>query len=205
MSSTALAIEQRLSRQAAHFYYSLSVVKPYHLTAGIFNYRVDDIFTSQMPVKILVGFVTSAAYNGELTSSPFYFNPSDRIESIEFFKNGIRTGLQRTMPIDVTANTVNLHTAYRELTNAVTGSNSEKSLPFSLSQYRLGYFFYGLDLTSDGFDNSPHRYPVEQGSISVHVKFRQALQAALQMVVYATFQETMSVNRSRAIVTTVNV
>ena len=203
--SIALAIETRLSRQAASYHYPLSVIKPYHLADGIFNYRAEDCFSNQLPLKILVCFVDSAAYNGSLDEAAFYFNPSTEIENIEFFKSGLRVGLQRVTEVDLRNNSSNLHSAYRELESAVSGGRTERGLPFSLTNYRQGYFFYGVDLTTDGFDAQPHRYPVEAGSLSVHVKFRNALPRALQMLVYGTFQETLTINKSRGVTTTINV
>ena len=203
--STALAIEARLGRQAATHYYPLSVIKPYHLAQGIFNYRADDVFGNQIPLKVIVAFVNSEAYNGSYETTPFYFNPTANLENIEFFKSGIRVGLQRVCETNLAEHSTDLHTGYRELQNAVSGGQPEKGLSFSLSDYRRGYFFYASDLTSDGFDAQPHRYPTETGNLSIHVKFRAALQDSLQMLIYGVFQETLSVNKSRGVTTTVNV
>ena len=205
--ATALAIEARLGKEAAEMYYPFAAVRPFHLTNGIFNYHVDDIWGNQMPTKLIVAFVPTENFNGNFLTSPFWFNPTVHIEAIEFFKNSVRVGLQRTCQINIAAHSSDRHVGYRELMNTVYGGNStaDQGLPFSLDDWCRGYFFYGIDLTPDADDGGAHRYPVEQGSISIQVKFRQALPQALQMLVYSQFQENMTVNKSRGVTTIINV
>ena len=206
ISDTALlGIETRLSKDMASYYYPLGAVKPYNLAQGIFSYRADDVFNNQLPQKLIVAFTRSTAFNGSYATSPFYLNPTEGLEHVEFFKNGVRLGLQRTQPINLGAAESDKHIAYRELNKAVNGSRSGAGLPYPLSEFRLGYFFAAIDLTPDGRDEMSHRYPTEHGSIGIYVKFRQPLNHALEMLVYGVFQEELSINQSRAVITTVSV
>ena len=206
ISSTALlAIETRLSKDMASYYYPLGAVKPYNLAQGIFSYRADDVFNNQLPQKLIVAFTRSTAFNGTYISSPLYFNPTEQLEHVEFFKNGVRLGLQRTQPINLAANGTDKHIAYRELTKAVNGSRGGAGLPYSLEQFRLGYFFAAIDLTPDGCDDMSHRYPTEQGAIGIYVKFRLALPHPLEMLVYGVFQEELNINQSRSVATTISI
>ena len=206
VSSTALlAIESRLAKDMASYYYPLGGVKPYNLAQGIFSYRADDIFNNQLPIKLLVAFTRSTSFNGTYASSPFYLNPTDEIEHVEFFKNGVRLGQQRTQPINLAAAGTDIHIAYRELNKAVNGARGGSGLPYPVSQFRLGLFFAALDLTPDGCDDMSHRYPTELGAVSVYVKFRNQLPHALEMLVYGVFQEELNINQSRAVITSVNI
>ena len=204
--ATALAIEGRLAKEAAVMCYPFSALRGFHLANGIFGYNVDDVWSNQMPTKMIVCFVPTPNFNGSYATNPFWFNPTEAIESVEFFKNSVRSGLQRTCEIDITAHSHNRHTGYRELMNTLYGgSTATQGLPFSLDDWTRGYHFVAIDLTPDGDDAGSHRYPVEQGALSVRVKFREALAAPLQMLIYSQFQETLSINRSRGVTTTISI
>ena len=200
-----LGIELKLTHELAAYYFPIGAVKPYNLAAGLFDFKVDDIFNAHIPQKIICGCVRSTAFNGEYTSSPLFFNPTEEIESIEFFKNGVRVGLQRTMPIDIRANSNNKQIAYRQLNNAVNSSRNNLGLPFSLTEFTRGNFFAGIDLTPDGHDDMSHRYPTELGAISIYVNFRNALPHALELLIYGVFQEEVNINKSRQVISTLSV
>lgn len=198
ISPTAtLAIEQRLSRDLAGYYYPLAVCRPLHISQGRFDFRSNDIFNGQLPQKVVIAFVRSTAFQGAFASSPLYFNPTEVLQNIELFVNGSKIGMQRAMEINLAEHSSDLHLAYRQLNRSVNATRSDCGLPFSLAQYRLGHFMYGMDLTPDGNDNLSYRYPTEEGSLSLYVKFRGALPHDLEVLVHATFQESVSINQSR--------
>ena len=205
--STQLAIEQKSSQTPLKFYYPLSAVKQYHLTPGIFHYRVDDLWSGQIPTKIIVGFVAADNYNGTYATKPFYFNPGNGIQGIEFYKNNANIGIQRAFEIDIGPGGTDKHVAYRGLSAAVHGGGdaAAKGLPFNLDEWTRGNFFYGIDLTPDGDDAGHHRYPTENGSVGLQVTFRAGLINPLIMLVYSSFQDTMTISQARRITTAVNV
>ena len=120
----------------------------------------------------------------------------------------MNTGIQRTFPIklaDTNADSGDTHMAYREVHKAVNGTRGATGLPFSIADFHQGYFFTAIDLTPDGRDDLAHHYPVETGAISIFVKFRAALAYNLEMLVYGIFSETLSMNQSRQVITTLNI
>ena len=206
-SSVHLAIEQKSSQTPMKFYYPLAAVKQYHLTPGIFHYRVDDLWSGQIPTKIIVGFVAADNYNGTYVTKPFYFNPGNGIQGIEFYKNNANIGIQRAFDIDIGPGGSDKHVAYRGLSAAVHGGGdaAARSLPFSITEWTRGKFFYGIDLTPDGDDAGHHRYPTENGTVGMQVTFRAGLNDPLIMLVYSSFQDSASISQARRITTTVNI
>ena len=204
-SSALLAIEQRLSVDPAAYYFPLGAVKPYNIPIGSFSFRADDIFNNHMPQKIICGFVRSTSFNGNFALNPFYFNPTNDIEQIQFFKNGVLLGLQRPSPIDLADESTDKHVAFRELNKAVNSTRGDLALPFNLTDYSNGYFFAGVDLTPDGQDDMSHRYLGDQGSLNIFVKFRNATHHALELLIYGTFQEEVNITKSRSVVSALSV
>lgn len=201
----AMAIETRLAKQMINYYYDLGCVIPFNIRHGTYTFKCDNIFNSQFPKKVIVAFTRSTAFNGTYDTSPFYFNPTEHLEQVEFFKNGVRTGLQRAFSIDLAEGGTDKHMAYRELHKAVNGVNTKAGLPFSLAAFRQGYFLTGIDLTPDGRDDLAHHYPTDTSTFSISVKFRQPPANDLEMLVYGVFSETLSMNQSRQVVTTLNI
>ena len=204
-SSALLAIEQRLSIDPAAYYFPLGAIKPYNIPVGSFSFRADDIFNNHMPQKIICGLVRSTSFNGTFASNPLYFNPTNAIEQIQFFKNGVLLGLQRPAPIDLADGSTDKHIAFRELNRAVNSTRTDLALPFDLTAYSNGYFFAGADLTPDGQDDMSHRYLGDQGSLNIFVKFRNATPHALELLIYGTFQEEVSITKSRSVVSALSV
>ena len=206
-SSAQLAIEQKSGQTPMKFHYPLSAVKQYHLAPGIYHYRVDDLWSGQVPTKVIVCFVAADNYNGTYTTKPFYFSPGTGIRGIEFYKNSAPIGHQRAFEIDIRPGGTDRHTAYRGLSDAVNGGGdaAAKGLPFSLDEWTRGNFFYGIDLTPDGDDAGHHRYPTENGNVGMQVNFRVGLEHPLMMLVYSTFQETVTISQARRVTSVVNV
>lgn len=54
--------------------YWKSVVKSFGIPKGNFNFTIDDLFNGYCPTRLVVGFVSSAAYSGSMTRNPFNFD-----------------------------------------------------------------------------------------------------------------------------------
>ena len=61
------------------------------------------------------------------------------------------------------------------------------------------------DRWDDGRDDLAHHYPTDTSTFSISVKFRQPPANDLEMLVYGVFSETLSMNQSRQVVTTLNI
>tara|TARA_B110000196_G_scaffold33309_1_gene25129 strand:+ start:302 stop:1333 length:1032 start_codon:yes stop_codon:yes gene_type:complete len=102
--STAMPIEGRLNSTSAKYLYPVSTMKHYHIVNGSFTFRVDDLFQNMTPVKLLATFIHTESFAGNYQRDPFWFSPTEYIECIEFFKNGVKIGHQRPVEINLAAN-----------------------------------------------------------------------------------------------------
>lgn len=198
-TNTSVPIEKQLSVTPAKYLYPVSTMKQYHIVNGSFTFRADDLFQNMTPVKLLATFIHTESFAGNYQRDPFWFSPTEYIENIEFFKNGVKLGHQRPVEIDLTANNSDTFLNYIDILNA-TGTNAPADgLNFSPESMRLGNFFAAVDCTPDGEDVLSHRYPTSPGNISVYVKFRRALTHGLDFLIYAVFHETLKITISRLV------
>ena len=198
-------IEKRLSSTPAKYFYPISTIKQFHILAGATSFRADDVFTNNIPVKILATFVNADNFAGSYTTDPFYLNPSAAIESIEFYKNGVKIGHQRSVPVNLEEHSSDLLVNYADILAATGNVAPSEGLLFKPEGTRLGYFFSAFDLCPDGDDTAAHRYMTEKGNISVYVKFRQGLAHGYDLLIYSVFHETMQITSSRQVSTLLTV
>ena len=81
-----LAHSERLAKSPAVYPFYKSSVKAFAIPKGSFNWSIDDIFHGLVPNKLIVAFVSSAAYNGTLGTNPFNFRHFD-LSYLEFARN----------------------------------------------------------------------------------------------------------------------
>ena len=94
---------EALSRAASHlslFTIRRSEIKTTSIAPAQYGFSVDDIFQGLVPNKLVVGLVSSAAYRGDYSKSPLYFQPYD-CSSVGLYSR-IRLSLynQTTAPIN---------------------------------------------------------------------------------------------------------
>ena len=198
---TLMPIEKRLLTTPANYCYSVSTIKQHHIVTGSYQFRADDLFQNRSPVKLLATFVHTESFAGNYRRDPYWLSPTEHIESIEFFKNGVKLGHQRPVEINLTENNSDSFLHYNDLLKVSGTELPSEGLSFSPESMRLGNFFVGVDCTPDGADAAPYRYPVSPGNISVYVKFRHALAHDLDFLIYAVFDETLSITSHRLVST----
>ena len=202
-TSTSMLIEKRLHQTPAKYFYPVSTIKQQHIIAGSYQFRADDLFQNMVPIKLLATFVHTEAFAGSYRRDPFWFSPTENIESIEFFKNGVKLGHQRPIEINLAANNSDTFLHYIDQLTASGANDAREGLNFPPESMRLGNFFAAVDCTPDGEEALSHRYPVSTGNISVFVKFRQALAHSLDFFIYAVFNETLEITSERQVTSTV--
>ena len=198
-------IEKRLLAEPAQYFYPISTIKQFHILQGSTSFRADDVFTNNIPVKILATFVRAANFAGSYTTDPFYLNPSTAIESIEFYKNGLKIGHQRSLQVNLAENSSDIYLNYSEILAATGNILPTEGVLFGPDATRQGYFFSAYDLCPDGDDTAAHRYKSEKGNISVYVKFREGLAHGYDLLIYSVFHETMQITAARQVSTTLSV
>lgn len=198
---TSMPIEQRLLKTSAKYLYPVSTIKQYHIINGSFTFRADDLFQNMTPVKLLATFIHTESFAGNYQRDPFWFSPTEHIESIEFFKNGVKLGHQRPVEINLAENSSDIFLNYASLLSATGANGPSDGLNFAIETLRLGNFFTAVDCTPDGEDDLSHKYPISPGNISVYVKFRQGLPHGLDFIIYAVFHETVQITDKRQVTT----
>ena len=84
------------------------VVKTYAMAAGLYSFTKDDLFQGDVPEKIIVGLVSSAAAHGDYTKNPYHFQ-TFQCNYVGFYVNGQSTPSQPLQPNYAADNFIDAH------------------------------------------------------------------------------------------------
>lgn len=183
-SAMLLANEKMIQEVPAMYPYLRSDIKTVSVAAGQYGFSADDMFQGLVPSKLIVGLVSSAAYNGDYGKNPFNFGHYD-LNSLGLYIDGQAIPTQPLQPNYAS----NQYTeCYRTLTQ------HKKDIHISFEDYKKGYCFYILNVDPFYTFNSKRR-----GHCRLELKFGTALPESVTMIMYASFPEILHIDRARAV------
>ena len=187
-----------LDRNAIYNYNRGQMIS-YSIAQGSLSHFNDNLFSTKLlPKFVVVGFVKAAAYNGrELENNPFHFEHFN-VCSVGLFRDGqslpyrelyepnFKEGLYtREYVKSIVQCTQHLNT------NLTNGIDLEK---FGNG----GYTFFTFNLTPD-FDYNQRQMP-RDGNLRLEIKFAEPLAKAINVLIYATFDNSLQITKEREIV-----
>lgn len=172
-------------------------VKTMTIPTGVQSKTMDNIFLGQIPKRIIVGFTTNKAFNGDYTLNPFNFS-SFNISYISIFIDGdhlTTRSIQSHFSRDLYVNA--FHTLFTG--TGIHYLNEGNSI--NRTQYPNGYCLLAFDLTPDlSANQSAHWNLIKQGSLRLDVRFDQALTESINCVVYAEFDNIFEIDKNRNVI-----
>jgi hypothetical protein len=160
-----------------------SLLQNCFISEGRFEYT-NNLFTNEVPRRIIIGLVDHDAYNGHNKKSPFDFKNFD-VQQISIMCSG------RTFP----------YTQY----NLEYGVN-KYSRPYhdmcenlSLGMFKRGWNIYVFNLTNS-LDNEPGFELIKDGTTSINIKFRSRTpNGGITLIAYGEVDSLLLVDKNRHI------
>lgn len=174
-----------------------SLIKVVNLPANQSTFVLDNIFTGQMPCKMILGFVTNDAYAGSVLTNPLKFANEDLI-FLCVHMNGESYPKSPFEP-DYRNNTKKYEREYFDFLMNIGATKSISQPAISYDNYRSGHCLYAFNFNSD-FENpseSDYINIPKEGFLNVEVKFRNNLNNALKLIVYAQFDNVIEIDQNR--------
>lgn len=205
--STMLAHNERLNSQVARYPYWKSVVKSFAIPQGSYSFSIEDLFFGSCPNRLVVGFVLSSAYSGDMGKNPFNFQ-NFNLNFLEFSLDSVSVPGTPFTP------------KYVEDPNSGAGNTPKKTYKngyiteyLSLFQYQYpqkdgnfitreeypgGYTLYVYDI-KPGTNKHLFSKPIS-GHTRLSGRFDTALEEPIVAVVYGSFPDKFAIDQSRLIV-----
>lgn len=166
------------------------------LGAGLRSLTKDNLFAGKVPRKLVIAMISSDAYNGSYSTSPFQFS-HNKLNRVDITFEGESVG-DTPLAMDFDKNLY--MRAYQNLFTALNKSYSDTGLDISYSDFKHTYPLLCFDLTSDGCGNTTAHFEVEkQGTLRIQMNFSDNLANTIYVIFYAEFEKVIEITKAREI------
>lgn len=196
--SHANTIAKQLAQTPAKYPIRRVEVKTFTIPNGTRSVIEDNLFQGQLPKRIILGLTSNTAVNGSLHANPFNFSHRN-VSKIEV--------VPENQPINSRPFEPNFDSPrgwirdYLSLFQCLDKIGGDYGLDITLTDYPHGYCLWGFDFTPDQGADGDLFHPIQQGNVRVEIQFKQAIQEALNVVVYAEFDNCIEITHSREVMT----
>jgi hypothetical protein len=196
VNNIILDCEKTMETVPAMYHIAHSKIKSHLITAGVKNPTVGHLFRGKLPRSFLITFCESTSFDGHHEANPFVFPHCD----LNFFQviiNGEPLHA-RALQFDFTDGSAITHYKWF-LDNS--GQKYEYHTGVSFENFCKNTFFLCYDLSPDQC-NGHYKHIVDNGTVDLLIGFKEALTKNITMMSYATFNETVAIDKNRNITIT---
>ena len=168
-------------------------VTAHSIAPGVFNKTIERVFEGQLPRKIIMGLVRGDAYNGDINKSPFLFQDFN-VTELQCYCNGVSV---ENKPYKPDFKHSNYSREYLALCDSIGSWRLDHSPGISYEDYGKGCTFYSFNVAPD--TNCQFTNVSNSGNISFEIKFLEALDHSVCVIIYAEFDSVIYINESRQV------
>lgn len=189
-----LGLEHTLQSHTAKYPIKRVEVKSFHVAAGLHETPRNNVFAGQIPRRIVVGFVSGAAYNGALDKNPFNFLPFD-VQEINVVAGGV---IYPFVPFDLNFEENRFTRAYMQYWEAMGGADENSSTGITMRDFKYGHTLFVFNLTPDDDTSVDTWALIRDGATCINAKFRTAIPpGGIEAIVHAEFDNLITMDRNR--------
>src|SRR5215475_15878813 len=122
-----------------------AVVKTFTVTNGLLNFAQENVFTGQLPTRVVIGFVANNAFNGAYAENPFNFHHYN-LSQLKLYVDGQQG---HVTPIEPDYANGRYISAYLSLFAGTDKLFRDEGLDVTREDYPNGYALYAFDLSPD--------------------------------------------------------
>ena len=165
------------------------------IPADLQSKKIERLYEGQMPRLLFVTFVKGSAYSGGQKENPFLFNTFD-LKEIQCYCNGAAIPSTPYQPDFANGNYVE---TYLGMQQAIGSYRMEHGPDISYGDFSKGNAIYAFNITP--ITNCEFVNPIQNGNISIEMKWASALKAPINIIIYAEYDSVIYINESRQVST----
>lgn len=193
--SIKIAHASTLAEQTAKYPLTRVQIKSLVIPSGVQAHSLDNIILGQLPKRVILGFITNKAYNGDRTCNPFNFQ-NFGINYLSLEVDGGQVAA-RTLQPDFTGKKLYVD-SYQTLFMGTGIHFHNHGNSITREDYPDGYCLFAFDLTPDlSAGNDTHWNLIKHGSVRLDVRFGTALTETINCLVYAEYESILEIDASR--------
>ncbi|KAL3075542.1 hypothetical protein niasHT_038259 [Heterodera trifolii] len=180
MDGLSLDIAKKLDLEPARYGIRKTLMKSLFITGGRYDFSAN-LFTEEVPRRVIIGLVPNQNYIGHNQKNPFYFNHHN-VRDIELTASG-RTYPQFPYNLDYKNN--RYARAYHDTQEHLGMACTTESNGISYSMFKTAYCLYVFQMTNSQED-SPGFELIKEGCTAVNIRFAEAVpNEGVTLIAYA--------------------
>ncbi|KAL3108789.1 hypothetical protein niasHT_019276 [Heterodera trifolii] len=180
--SLNMSLYKTLEKQPATYAVRKTEIKSSFISVGRYEFEYN-VFSATIPRRVTIALVGNSAFHGDYKLSTFMFEPFDLRE------------------ISIHAGGDHFVSAFVDMYEALGMANSERSFDISMAQFKKGWSFFVIPLTST-LDDSCGFELLRSGTTNVRATFNSPIPlGGVEMIVFGEFDQMIMVDYNRHIVT----
>jgi len=191
--SIFLAHQRLLEKgEIARYPFKNTQVKYFTIAQGSSSAVEDNLFSNNVPSRVVIGFVSSLAFNGQFTLNPFGFK-NYNISSIGLSVNNISMPVR---PLSLNFGDNEYLLAYYLLFTSTEIAGQDVGLSFGRNDYKDLNALFAFDIVQ--CCGSESLLSLEKtGSVKLEVQFRNALTESVHCIVLSEHQAVLEIDKYR--------
>lgn len=195
-----LAHANALSKTTAKYPITRVEVKAFTMHRGIIGDTLDNVVLGQLPKRVIIGFVSNRAFNGNRQLNPFNFRHFS-LNFLSLYVDGVQVPSRPLQPRFV-GNNAQYIEAFHTLFSGTGIHFLNEGLDVNRETYANGYCLFAFDLTPDlSAHYDTHWNLVRTGSLRVEVRFTEALTETVNAVVFLEYDNVLEIDANRQVIT----
>ncbi|KAL3096323.1 hypothetical protein niasHT_025594 [Heterodera trifolii] len=180
MDGLSLDISKKLDMEPARYGIRKTLMKSLFITGGRYDFSAN-LFTEEVPRRVIIGLVPNQNYIGQNQKNPFYFNHHN-VRDIELTASG-RTYPQFPYNLDYKNN--RYARAYHDTQEHLGMACTTESNGISYSMFKTAYCLYVFQMTN-AQEDSPGFELIKEGCTAVNIRFAEAVpNEGVTLIAYA--------------------
>jgi len=171
-------------------------LKTFVIPTGISSKILPNILTGQLPRTVIISLVSSKSFNGDKNKNPFNFQHF-KMKNICLRVDGITTP---STPYFMDFDKKLYMRPYRALSDATGFSHTNAGNFISHFDFEYGNTFFAFDLTPDQC-NGWHEHTRKSGTIDLEMIFEKDTTEAVNIIVYANFENRILIDKDKNLTT----
>jgi hypothetical protein len=171
-------------------------IKTYTLNEKLMSKLIDNIYLGPLPNRVLVGMVSTKAYNGSMDTNPYNFQNFNLSEISILFDNQNIPG----HPIRMDFSKGKFATAYLTLFSGTGRFFSDSGNYVTPHDFANGYGLFCFDLTPDLSSSAQYWSVQRTGNMSINLRFGKELPHNITVIVYSEFDNLIEIDKFRNVI-----
>ena len=172
-----------------------AVCKTFTVPAGNLDCSQENLFSGQLPTRLVIGCVDNDAFNGSYGKNPYNFKHYN-LNKLKVYLDGQQQSIR---PLEPDFAHDQYISAYMTLFTGTGKQFVGEGNQIHRDDYAKGYTLYAYDLTPD-LGEDDHFNLIKEGNVRVDMKFGVALPNTINVIVYAEFENIVEIDRARNVI-----